>query len=178
MINTINLMMSIFLPFAAIMLTAITGSHRVYAADVYFQSGDQDFQTIEYKTVDRVEILEKFLKKYNSPLTASAETFVKVADKYDLDYRLLPSISCVESTCGKFLIQETHNPFGWGGGYIYFRSYDEAIERVGKGLSDIYLSRGLDTVEKIAPVYAPPSTTWASKVRYFMNQIDDTTRDM
>ena len=178
MINTINSIVSIIVPFAAIMLTAITGSHRAYATEVYFRSENRDFESIEFKTVDRVQILEEFFKKYNSPLKDNAETFVKTADRYGLDYRLLPAISCVESTCGKYLIKETHNPFGWGGGHIYFSSYDEAIERVGKGLYDIYISRGLDTVEKIAPVYAPPSTTWSSKIRIFMDQIDATMTKM
>jgi hypothetical protein len=108
----------------------------------------------------RIEALEKFFTKLNSPLKANAATFVDVADKYNLDYRLLPAISCMESTCGKALIEGSYNPFGWGiygRNAIYFSSYDEAIETVGKGVKEKYVNKGLDTPEKIAPVYTPPN---------------------
>ncbi len=129
--------------------------------------------SIEYKSVDRTRVLEKFLEKYNSPLIANAKTFVATADRYGLDYKLLPAISCMESLCGKMLIPESYNPFGWGGGLIYFDSYDTAIENVGKGLEEIYLARGLNTPEKIAPVYAPPNyQNWLRGIYSFMNQMD------
>src|SRR5579864_6730558 len=47
---------------------------------------------------NRVEILQKFLEQYNSPLASNAETFVKEADKNKIDWKLLPSIAGVEST--------------------------------------------------------------------------------
>ena len=129
---------------------------------------------VESEKIDRAGSLEKFFESYNSPLKNNAETFITVADRYGIDYKLLPSIACLESTCARFLIPETHNPFGWGGGRIYFKSYDEAIESVGKGLNEIYLSRGLDNAEKIAPVYNPPSPhTWTRGVNFFINKIED-----
>ncbi len=127
---------------------------------------------IEAKKIDREATLKKFLQKYNSPLVENSKTFVEIADKYSIDYRILPSISCIESGCGKVLIEGNYNPFGWGKGRIKFNSYDESIIKVGKGLDEIYLSRGLTTVEKIAPVYNPPiPVTWTQKVNFFMNQI-------
>lgn len=129
--------------------------------------------SIEYKKIDREESLREFFKKYNSPLANNAKTFVEVADKYSIDYKLLPAISCVESTCAKFYIKANYNPFGWGSGLIKFGSFDEAIQKVGKGLQEIYLARGLDTVEEIAPVYTPPSYIhWQKNVRFFMNKIE------
>ena len=130
---------------------------------------------IEYIRVDRVASLEKFFEKYKSPLIGSASTFVAVADLYDIDYRLLPSISCMESTCGKFLIEGSYNPFGWGihgNNFIAFNSYDEAIQVVGEGLNKGYFSKGFDTIEEIAPIYTPPNPhNWARGVRFFSNQI-------
>jgi hypothetical protein len=126
--------------------------------------------------VNKIRILTEFFKKYKSPLADHADTFVEVADKYNLDYRLLPAISCTESTCGKFLITATHNPFGWGiyGTKVtYFKSYEEAIDTVGKGISQNYAAYGLDTPEKMGPKYNPPSYRgWAGHTRFFMNQID------
>ena len=132
---------------------------------------------IGYKQVDRVVVLEKFFEKYNSPLKDSAETFVNTADKYGIDYALLPSISCQESTCGKFLIQDSYNPFGWGvygNQHVAFESYDQAIEKVGEGLYKGYFSKGLDELHEIAPIYTPPSNgSWFRGVSYFSNQIGD-----
>ncbi|NMB70436.1 glucosaminidase domain-containing protein [candidate division WWE3 bacterium] len=131
--------------------------------------------SIEYNKVDKQQVLEEFFAKYNSPLKPYAKDFIKVAEKYDMDYRLLPSISCIESSCGKRLIPGSYNPFGWG---IYgtkvttFDSYSEAIEVVGKGLNDNYIKKGYDTVDKIAPIYTPPAHAhWANSVNYFSNQI-------
>lgn len=134
-------------------------------------------ELIRSQKVEKVVNLEKFFKKNNSPLVNHSETFVEVAEKYGLDYRLLPAISCMESSCGKYLIEGSYNPFGWGiygTNAIYFEDYDEAIETVGKGLKDNYLSRGFDTPQKIAPVYTPPNhVNWLNGVTYFMNSIEN-----
>ncbi len=131
--------------------------------------------SIEYKKVDKLQVLEAFFDKYNSPLKPYAKDFINVADKYNLDYKLLPSISCIESSCGKHLIPGSYNPFGWG---IYgtkvttFDSYSEAIEVVGKGINENYIKKGYDTVDKIAPIYTPPAHGhWSASVKYFANQI-------
>ncbi|NMB91650.1 glucosaminidase domain-containing protein [candidate division WWE3 bacterium] len=131
---------------------------------------------IERSRKDRIEALEKFFDEFKSPLKANAETFVDVADKYSLDYKLLPAISCMESSCGKKLIEGSYNPFGWGiygNNAIYFKSYDEAIETVAKGIKENYLEKGLDTPEKIAPIYTPPNyINWRNGVTFFINKID------
>ncbi|MBN1162636.1 glucosaminidase domain-containing protein [Patescibacteria group bacterium] len=131
---------------------------------------------IAVSEVNRVEVLENFFDNYNSPLRDHADTFVEVADKYGMDYTILPAISCMESTCGKYMIPGSYNPFGWGihgNSSIAFNSFDEAIETVGKGMSDIYLSKGLDTPDKIAPVYTPPNSNgWLKGVNFFIEQID------
>lgn len=125
----------------------------------------------------RVEVLDKFFETYNSPLQGHAQTFVNTAEKYGIDYKLLPAISCVESTCGKFIIPESYNPFGWGihgSQYIAFNDFDEAIEKVGEGLDKIYFSKGLDTIPEIAPVYTPPNSNhWMGSVNYFIYEMEE-----
>jgi hypothetical protein len=173
--NNITILVSIFLPIFTIMSLGIVVEPVVQAENVQENpqsSTEESFEKIEFKEIDRAENLRKFFKKYNSPLADNAETFVRVADQYGIDYRILPAITGVESTFAKFYIVETHNPFGWGSGHIAFNSFDEAIEGVAKGLNEIYLSRGRDTVEKIAPVYNPPyPTNWSRNVNYFMDQM-------
>ena len=130
---------------------------------------------VEYKKVDRKEALTKFFERYNSPLVDNVDKFIEVADTYGIDYRLIPSISCMESTCGKVLIKDSYNPFGWGiygTNVIYFKNYDEAIKVVGEGLNKGYFAKGYDTVEEIAPIYTPPNHyNWKNGVTFFMNQI-------
>lgn len=126
--------------------------------------------------LSRKEVLEKFFEKYNSPLEENAQTFVEIADLYGIDYRILPAIACIESTCGKNIIEGSYNPFGWGiygTNYIAFSSFDEAIKTVGEGLNKGYFSNGLDTVEEIALVYTPSNSYhWASNVKQFMYEMD------
>ncbi len=163
-----------------IVLAAITGG--LARVDTKYQEPQVTSEVvadyiITYEKVDREAQLRKFFKKYNSPLEENSETFIKVADKYNMDYRLLPAISCLESSCGKKLIPESYNPFGWGvygGNYIAFADYNESIETVGEGLHKGYISKGANTVEKIAPIYNPPNPIkWGHSVRFFMNQIDN-----
>jgi hypothetical protein len=126
------------------------------------------------KNDPRIEQLNRFLEDYKSPLTDYSEDFIKMADKYNIDWKLLVSISGVESTFGKNYILGTYNAYGWGGGKIYFESWEDSIEKVSKALSEKYYNRGLNTPYKIAPVYCPPSKVWAGKVNYFMEKLENT----
>lgn len=134
------------------------------------------------KKLDRVEALEKFFERLNSPLKAHAATFVEVADKYNIDYKLLPAISCMESSCGKNLIEGSYNPFGWGiygNNAIHFKNYDEAIEVVGKGIAENYINKGYDTVEEIAPIYTPPNhRNWRNGVAYFIDKMQESEENL
>ncbi len=116
----------------------------------------------------KVAAVKAFLKKYNAPLAANAEDFVRAADTYNLDYRLLPSISMIESSGGKVLFRP-YNPFGWGrSGYP---SFTAAIYDVARGMAHYYAS-GLRQPEKIAYRYNPVTPeSWGRKARTFMNQM-------
>jgi len=137
----------------------------------YSVGADAVLRGYSYKPDFRTAKLEKFLAKFNSPYKDKAAVFVREADKRDLDYRLLVAISGVESTFGRNYIQGSHNAWGWGGGRIYFQSWDQAIERISQGLTQKPY-RGKE-VEKIAPTYCPPnSAKWTRGVHFFMEQIE------
>lgn len=87
----------------------------------------------EAVTDDRPARVDAYFAKRNMPLEGHGEQFVKVADKYGLDWRLLPAIAVRESSGGKHLLN--NNPFGWGSCRIKFANFDDAIEEVGKNLS-------------------------------------------
>lgn len=122
----------------------------------------------------RVKVLEEFLRGYDSPLASEAASFVAVADENELDWRFLPAIAGVESTFGHRVAQNTFNPFGWGGGWVKFNSWSEAIETVGRELSERGKRAGISTPEEWAPSYCPPNAkNWSRGVRYFMGEIEN-----
>jgi hypothetical protein len=123
----------------------------------------------------RIRILREYLEKYDSPLVPYAGTFVQAADKYDLDWKLVASISGVESTFGQQIPNNSFNGWGWGiygDNMIRFSSWNEGIETVSQGLRTNYLNKwGAKDVYEIGKIYAA-SPTWAQKVAYFMNSIE------
>lgn len=153
----------------------VNQSFKLYAAIP--QSNIEASENIEYLDA-RANLIENFFKQYKAPLADFSEVFVSVADKYKLDYRLLPSIAMQESNGGKKVINDSFNPFGYG---IYgkqvkkFNSFEEAIERVGRSLREDYLDQGLTTPYKIMPKYTPPSVAiggpWAKGVTTFMEEL-------
>ena len=102
----------------------------------------------------------------------SVDNFIKICKDKNINCYLLPAIAGVESCFGVHIYQGSYNPFGWGGGYIIFSSWDEAIDTVGSSLKKKYIDKGLNTVEKIGLVYAE-SPTWSSKVNYFLKMFND-----
>jgi hypothetical protein len=120
----------------------------------------------------RIEKLEEFLASYNSPLTAYSQNFIEAADEYQIDWKLLPAITGVESTFGKQIPAYSYNAYGWSNGTYQFQSWEQSIDHVSRYLKEKYIDRGLNTPYKMGPVYAPPSKTWAGKVAYFMEQIE------
>ncbi len=121
---------------------------------------------------ERAEKLTALLEKYDSPLVPYAEDFVAMADKHQIDWRLLPAITGVESTFGRQIPYHSYNAYGWNNGHYRFQSWENSIEIVSKALKEKYYDRGLDNPYKIGPVYAPPSSTWAKRVNAFMERIE------
>jgi len=125
------------------------------------------------KTDARGQKLATFLTQQNSPLAPYAEIFIQAADKYQIDWKLVPAITGVESSFGKNIPFRSYNAYGWANGAYRFQSWDQSIKHVSQVIKKKYIDQGLDNPWKIGPVYAPPSKTWAGKVVWFMNQIDE-----
>jgi len=66
-----------------------------------------------------------FFEKTGCPAREYSQAFLDAADDYQLDWRLLPSISFVESTGGK--AAPHNNIFGWDNGRSSFSSPTAAI---------------------------------------------------
>lgn len=121
----------------------------------------------------RIEMVKQFFEKYKSPLEPFAKTVIENADKYGLDYRLLPAIAMQESNLCQKIIADSYNCWGFG---IYgkkvtrFESYPEAIDTVSKTIADNYIAGGLDTPQEIMKKYTPSNDgSWADSVSHFMN---------
>jgi len=117
-------------------------------------------------------MIRQFFAKYKSPLELYAKNVVEEADKYRLDFRLIPAIAMQESNLCQKIIADSFNCWGFG---IYgkkvtrFASYPQAIETVTKTLAKNYIAGGLDTPEAIMKRYTPSNNgSWAFSVNYFM----------
>ena len=147
---------------------AIAGSSAAVAYREINSTTSISLQKIALKRKAMTEVL----KRYNAPLLSEVGSFIDACTTYNLDCYLLPSISGVESTFGRFLIPGTYNPFGWGRGLLAFTNFNQTIMAVGKGLKENYIDRGADTVEKIGSIYCE-GNTWAGSVKFFMNQFEE-----
>ncbi len=177
---------SIFtLSFAFLLLVYLSTTYQLNQKVTSFQnyaalpSHNIEFTDSIQFTDARAKIVENFFKGYKAPLAEQAEAFVKAADKYGFDYRWLPAIAMQESNGGKKIIPSSKNPFGYGiyGGKVTkFTTFEEAIDRVARGLKEDYFDQGLNTPEAVMAKYTPPSVgkggPWAKGVRQFMSEMN------
>ena len=155
----------------------VSNIKTVHAAEISAGSSAALLKPIGEKGSDsRAKILEKYLQQYDSPLAPFADTFVEIADKYKLDWKLVAAISGLESTFGKQIPNNSFNGWGWGiygDNTINFSSWKEGIETVSEGLKTKYIDKwGAKDIYEIGRLYAA-SPTWAQRVNYFMDKIDE-----
>lgn len=149
--------------------TKADGSIEIVPAEVFMSKEQLDKLNEDKLKAQKIELFFRENRR-NAPLADYSEKFVEVANKYNLDYRLLPAIATVESGGGKSNFR-SYNAWGWGN--KGFTSFEEGIEVVGRGLKTGYIDKGRDTVEEIAPVYCPPNyKNWARSVNQFMLEIE------
>ena len=115
----------------------------------------------------RTARLQEYLEKRDLPVKVYAEDFIRAADENTLDWRLLPSISIVESTGGKHF--KNNNVFGWANGEKRFGSVRHGIYRVAHHLGHGRPYRGKDLASKLATYNTNPE--YRTKVMLLMKQI-------
>jgi beta-N-acetylglucosaminidase len=150
-------------------------------AQIFNASENTQVVEIEAKPIDkRALVLKNYLAKHNSPLENSAQDFIDAADKYQIDWKLVVSISGVESTFGKRIpgghdpLYTTYNGWGWGvygDNALGFKSWRDAIFTISKGLKENYVDKGYKEPLAMNKKYAA-SQTWGVRVVYFMNEIE------
>lgn len=127
----------------------------------------------------RPQIIAQFLARYNSPLKPHDEygqKLVEIADRYQMDYRLLPAIAMQESNLCKKIPENSYNCLGFGitsKGTLRFESYEQAFDKAASSLKRNYIDKGLDTPEKIMTKYTPSSNgSWAHSVNRWIWEME------
>ena len=162
-------------PFLLLILLALIGFAllKLFIKPVPCVSEVHTTQTVVVKEDKRDEQLAKFFEEKQSPLASYSGYFIEAADKYGLDWTLMPGISGMESSFGKKMPEESNNPFGLerGGRLISFATLYNAIDFEAKLLSEKYK---LVANRAIGNVYCPESTctqNWAIIVTGFSKEI-------
>ena len=121
----------------------------------------------DYREDSRLLALRAFFREIDGPALEYAGEFLEAADRYALDWRLLPSIACVESAGGR--TAHNNNLFGWDSGHAKFRTPAAGIREVAYRLShgDRFGNASLD--QKLARYN--PDSGYARKVRTVMRRI-------
>jgi hypothetical protein len=115
----------------------------------------------------RLSRLQKFFADRHCPLRDSAKDFLVAADQNELDWRLLPSISIIESSGGKDY--RNNNVFGWDSCKEKFSSVRAGIHYVAKQLGKSNRYRDKDTNRKLQ-IYNP-LPEYPQRVRAVMRAI-------
>lgn len=124
----------------------------------------------------RAEAIDSYFRDRSMPLEGTGMAFVLVAEKYGLDWRLLPAIGVRESSGGKAACG--YNPFGWGSCKLHnFGSYEQAIEALGKNLGGANQKTaryyaGKSTKEKLYYYNGTVVPSYPDEVMAIMNKIE------
>jgi hypothetical protein len=111
--------------------------------------------------------IKKFFEKNGCPLSNLASQFVHEADANALDWRLLPSITFIESSGGKYY--QNNNVFGWNSCRTRFPSVRAGLHLVASTLGSSTLYRDKST-DGILRTYNP-SAAYAYRVKSIMQQM-------
>ena len=127
----------------------------------------------------RPVLISEFLETNGSPLKPYdywGQFLTNLADKYRLDYRLLPSIAMQESNLCKKIPADTYNCLGLGihaRGTWGFPSFEANFEKAAEILRKKYADQGLITPDEIQDKYTPQSNgSWEFAVNHFMDQLE------
>lgn len=121
----------------------------------------------KYANDPRLSQLQEFFEKTHSPIKHLAADFLIAADRHRLDWRLLPSISLIESGAGK--AAQGNNIFGWDSGRKVFASIRESIYTVASRLGNSKLYRG-KSLDQVLSTYNP-LPDYAGKVKAVMRRM-------
>jgi hypothetical protein len=117
----------------------------------------------------RVARLERFFKYYGCDAPFHTFDYLRAADAYGLDYRLLPAISIRETCCGKGAQQE-NNFWGFHPGHQSFPSVPEGIDFIAQRVTQHPAYKGKSLDGKLFTYNPLPA--YPGEVKRIMRQIE------
>jgi hypothetical protein len=132
-----------------------------------------EIRLIHSRTLRRHKIaaLHQFFLKYNCDERFHLEKdYIEAAQKAQIDWRLLPAVSVIESTCGKHY--RLNNLWGWNSANTGFGSLREGIRYISGQLGTSRYYKGKTTPE-ILHSYGPGTSYYVQTVLNLMNQEED-----
>ncbi len=140
----------------------------IFVVPATISLADQSVHSKECRADDpRLESLRRFFHSVNSPLEKLASVFISEADEHELDWRLLPGLSFVESSSGRS--PRGNNIFGWNNGNSNFKTISEGIHVVASRLAEAPMYRGKGLIQKLQTYNRNPK--YVATVRTAMRQI-------
>jgi hypothetical protein len=167
-------------------VTAYTGNQATLLSDsgntnLTHKNGSGQVLGISIEPGDgRVRLLQNFMQ--DSPLTQYANLFVSEADKYGLDYRMVPAIAMCESNLGRHI--PAHDSYNAWGIAVYtgqqngakWADWPTAIKWVNNFMYKKFIMRNIVDINDIGAIWAPPSVengySWSKCVENFMRKIE------
>lgn len=117
----------------------------------------------------RYDKLESFFQSFGCPTPHYVDEYLGEADSNAIDYRLLPAISVLESTCGVY--QRLNNRWGWDSARKGFSSFRAGLQYIARQLSQGRYYRNKSLEEKVR-MYNP-NPQYARLLKKLMLKIDD-----
>jgi hypothetical protein len=115
----------------------------------------------------RVLRLERFFSRYQCPDPQHVFAYLRAADRYRLDYRILPAISFRETTCG--LTEARNNRWGYHPG-LGFSTVEEGIDYVARQLAQSPKYKGKTLRDKLYTYNPRPK--YPGEIQSIMRDID------
>ncbi len=112
--------------------------------------------------------LETFFRSFGCPAPYHVKEYLGAADANAIDYRLLPAISVLESTCG--IYQRENNRWGWASARKSFASFRAGLEYIAHQLAEGRYYKNKTLEEKVR-VYNP-RPQYARQLQSLMRRID------
>ena len=116
----------------------------------------------------RKQRLEAFFRMYHCPEPTYVQAYLNAADRYGIDYRLLPAISVRETTCG--VAEHDNNRWGWDNGRQSFVSIETGIDFISRQLSSGQWYAGKSIPQKLFTYN--PRHAYPGEVQRIMQQIE------
>jgi len=117
--------------------------------------------------------LIRFFRHYKCPSVnyTLIENYLYAADQNNLDYRLLPALSLIESTCAKHYPYATANIFGWDSARTQFPSIPASIDFISKQLAGGRHYQGKTLINKLLAYN--PNSEYGPRVISLMGEISN-----